>query len=324
MVEEETKDICAPRSYFSMKNVPSSDPQIFSHASNGGQLPSNHPSSHSRSPSFPPVPQAPVNQGKIISGPVFNGTLANPLVYPPSSIPIFSCMHPSSVTLISASQPSSYSPRPGILKPPSSQIPPSQPGAAKSFAQALGSHLIPYSSPSTQHSFPAPFKDHEGVHIRIPSSPYQESLADLKFCLVGRFIGKRPSVEWMQANAKLYWKVEHSVALLNSHYLFFRFKSEQDLSLVLSGSPWKIEPFSINLSRWYQSFKPDLDDPAIKPVRFPLLSELWRSEIFFAIARGIGNPLKIDDITERRSKLLYARICVDIDLRLQRSKSLLI
>lgn len=62
---------------------------------------------------------------------------------------------------------------------------------------------------------------------------------------------------------------EHSVALLNSHYLFIRFKSEQGLSLVLSGSSWKIEPFSINLSRWYQSFKPDLDNPAIKPLRFP-------------------------------------------------------
>lgn len=103
----------------------------------------------------------------------------------------------------------------------------------------------------------------------------------------------------MQANAKLYRKVEHSVALLNSHYLFFRFKSEQGLSLVLSGSSFQIELFSINLSRWYQSFKPDLEDPAIKPVRF-------RSEILFAIARGIGNPLKMDDITEIRSKLLYA------------------
>lgn len=38
-----------------------------------------------------------------------------------------------------------------------------------------------------------------------------------------------------------------------------------------------------------------------KPIRFP-----GRSEIRFAIARGVGNPLKMDDITKIRSKLLYA------------------
>ncbi|GAB4845018.1 hypothetical protein Ancab_038420 [Ancistrocladus abbreviatus] len=36
----------------------------------------------------------------------------------------------------------------------------------------------------------------------------------------------------------------------------------------------KIKPFIINLSRWYQSFNPDLDDVAIKGVRFPLHLEL--------------------------------------------------
>ncbi|XXG74058.1 hypothetical protein AAC387_Pa07g2876 [Persea americana] len=79
-------------------------------------------------------------------------------------MPIYAAIH---VTLISTSQLSTYShlqARPGILKPPSSQISPSQPGVARSFTQALGSHLIPYSSPSTQHSLPAPFKDPEGEH----------------------------------------------------------------------------------------------------------------------------------------------------------------
>lgn len=76
-------------------------------------------------------------------------------------------LHPSSVALISASQPSSYShlqaqARPDILKPPSSQVSTSQPGAAKSYTLSF---------------------------------PCQEGSADFKFCLVGRFNGKQPSVE---------------------------------------------------------------------------------------------------------------------------------
>lgn len=50
----------------------------------------------------------------------------------------------------------------------------------------------------------------------------------------------------------------------------FNHSIKQFVSSVECTRTWgKNEPFSINLSRWYQSFKPYLTNPAIKPVRFP-------------------------------------------------------
>lgn len=45
-----------------------------------------------------------------------------------------------------------------------------------------------------------------------------------------------------------------------------------------------------------------------------LPQEYWRSKILFAIARGIGIPLSLDDATISKSLGDYARVLVDLDL----------
>lgn len=48
---------------------------------------------------------------------------------------------------------------------------------------------------------------------------------------------------------------------------------------------------------------------------YDLPQEHWRPKILFAIARGIGTPLSLDDATIRRSFGHFARVLVDLDLK---------
>jgi len=42
--------------------------------------------------------------------------------------------------------------------------------------------------------------------------------------------------------------------------------------------------------------------------------EYWRPRAIFSIARGIGTPLSLDDHTMKKSRGLFVRVLVDIDL----------
>lgn len=73
---------------------------------------------------------------------------------------------------------------------------------------------------------------------------------------------------------------------------------------------------SIRFSKWTPKFKFE-DESSITPVwvRLPDLPlHLYDKKSLFMIARILGNPVKIDEITADASRGSFARVCVDIDV----------
>ncbi|KAI8535167.1 hypothetical protein RHMOL_Rhmol10G0153300 [Rhododendron molle] len=78
-----------------------------------------------------------------------------------------------------------------------------------------------------------------------------------------------------------------SVKSDNAGFLYFEFKDEASQLAVLEGGPWFFSQKFIVLKKWRKGLS--------------------------RVASAIGQPKHVDRATEKRSRLAYARVCVEID-----------
>eukprot|EP00268_Persea_americana_P001034 TRINITY_DN103089_c0_g1_i1.p1 TRINITY_DN103089_c0_g1~~TRINITY_DN103089_c0_g1_i1.p1 ORF type:complete len:201 (+),score=19.25 TRINITY_DN103089_c0_g1_i1:51-653(+) len=147
------------------------------------------------------------------------------------------------------------------------------------------------------------------------------------FALIGRFAGRRPSIEWMEDKAKL-WSLSrpYVVSLTNKGYFISRFNSLEDKVSILSLSPLSIDKKKVVFLPW----SPGQDEaawPSIAPVWIRLTGlpyHCWSQNIIFSIANSIGHPIKLDNITMAQKILTFSRVLVNIDLSKPKPPSILV
>ncbi|KAJ8627657.1 hypothetical protein MRB53_020964 [Persea americana] len=143
------------------------------------------------------------------------------------------------------------------------------------------------------------------------------SKESFSFAVIGKFAGKRPSLEWVEEKAK-FWALSSPcmISLTIKGHFIFRFNSLEDKTYILGLSPLSLEKKKIFFLPW----SPGQDEmawPSTAPVWIRLAGlpyHCWSKHILFSLASSIGQPIKLDDITTAQRILTYARVLVNIDL----------
>ena len=78
----------------------------------------------------------------------------------------------------------------------------------------------------------------DGLVISLPNSLVESVTFGLKLCVVGRFIAFRPTIEMVHKWVSQKWKIRGSVGVsaMPSGLFYFKFMSEEDINLILSGT----------------------------------------------------------------------------------------
>ncbi|XP_020675529.1 uncharacterized protein LOC110094606, partial [Dendrobium catenatum] len=114
------------------------------------------------------------------------------------------------------------------------------------------------------------------------------------------------------------WSLKGSVQLLslNDGFFLLRFSCVEDFDMVWSRGVWFLLGKPFVLQKWHPKFVPKKEDFATVPIwvkihDLPLAC--WNSEGISRIASKIGIPVVADNLTEMKTRLTYARVCVLVD-----------
>ncbi|KAK1325154.1 hypothetical protein QJS10_CPA01g00003 [Acorus calamus] len=184
--------------------------------------------------------------------------------------------------------------------------------APTSFVQAVQQQRI------ISYTLPEPSTSNGRRVVRLNTEAHMSCLREQELSLVGKFAGRRPSVESIERNISRHWKTTQSVLVGfgTNGCLRFEFKCMEDLEGVLHAAPWYFAGTVLRLKRWDQKFDPSIDFPALVPVWVKIHNlsfDLFRQDLLISIGKGIGKPLRIDAYTLARKRLSYARLCVEIN-----------
>ncbi|KAK9273392.1 hypothetical protein L1049_018202 [Liquidambar formosana] len=98
---------------------------------------------------------------------------------------------------------------------------------------------------------------------------------------------------------------------------FYLFKSSSDANSlrVLDSGPWYFAGKLIILQKWHEGIQFSKVKLSKVPVWVKLYNvplNLWTIEGLSYAASAVGTPLYLDDATESRSRINYARVCTEI------------
>ncbi|KAI0522403.1 hypothetical protein KFK09_004782 [Dendrobium nobile] len=99
-------------------------------------------------------------------------------------------------------------------------------------------------------------------------------------------------------------------------FFLLRFSCNEDFDMVWSRGVWFLLGKSFVLQKWHPKFKPKKEDfltVAIWVKIHDLPLACWNSEGISRIASKIGVPIAADNLTEQKTRLTFARICVLVD-----------
>ncbi|XP_059625376.1 uncharacterized protein LOC132268562 [Cornus florida] len=138
--------------------------------------------------------------------------------------------------------------------------------------------------------------------------------------LVGKSFHKRLPFKVVQAAAAKLWTSHGPThTILGENNLFiFRFNSSSQAEKVLSLGPWSIAGHPFSMMRWTNQSHLQPSTIASIPtwIKFYNISlEYWTANGLSYIASSVGEPLYADQATAERTKLKFARLCVNIDLK---------
>ncbi|KAJ4827210.1 hypothetical protein Tsubulata_023733 [Turnera subulata] len=87
-----------------------------------------------------------------------------------------------------------------------------------------------------------------------------------------------------------------------------------DYNRVLYDGPWIVADHVLNVRKWQPRFDPDeaAIDRAVIWVQIPkLYREYYDHSILFRVAKRVGHPIKVNEVTLRATRVKYARVCVE-------------
>ncbi|XP_075475010.1 uncharacterized protein LOC142505786 [Primulina tabacum] len=155
--------------------------------------------------------------------------------------------------------------------------------------------------------------------ILFPDQVISSLSAPFKFALVGRITGNRrltPNSDILSALSCIGLLGSHTVRFLPRGYMVLTLSCEEDYLRFWTQPLVSIRSVVIRFSKWTPEFKFEADS-SIAPVwvRFPDLPlHLYAKQSLYPLAKILGNPVKIDEITAEGTRGSFARVCVEIDV----------
>ncbi|KAI0492268.1 hypothetical protein KFK09_026537 [Dendrobium nobile] len=190
--------------------------------------------------------------------------------------------------------------------PPVPLIPP-----PSSYAANLAASSSPRDDWSLSYSKPA-----KKLSFAVTDLSEGKSLWSLS--LVGYSLGPRPYYERLRLAMEKAWKLKGELSLLSlaDDFFLLKFNVVEDYEMVSAGGPWFLLGKPFILQKWDPKFQPKRDESAAIPLWIKILNlplALWTPAGISRIASYIGIPLYVDNLTAKRTRLTFARVCVEVD-----------
>ncbi|KAL0923408.1 hypothetical protein M5K25_007464 [Dendrobium thyrsiflorum] len=178
------------------------------------------------------------------------------------------------------------------------------------------------------HIFGSTEAPNKSLHLSFfPYEPEVISFSDEKLlsgaeswslCLVGYSLGRRPYYEALLDAVKKTWPLKGSILLhsLSDGFFLFRFSCSEDFEQVWTRGVWFILGKPFILQKWHPKFRPKRENLISVPIWIKIHDlplACWNLEGISRIASKVGIPLAADSLTEQKSRLTFARVCVQVD-----------
>ncbi|CAL5443148.1 unnamed protein product [Camellia sinensis] len=164
----------------------------------------------------------------------------------------------------------------------------------------------------------------DGIY-NVPIKISKKGFFHWENALVGYFIDKRFSFHYVKTWAEKFWRnLLEDVVSIDNGFFIFKVKSEEAMDTILENGPYYVGARLIVIKKLQPLLKLTKCEFSSVPlwVKFynvPL--ELWSEEGLGYIASILGTPLYLDEPTFKRSRLTFARICIEVPANKEIPKS---
>ncbi|KAL0913651.1 hypothetical protein M5K25_017130 [Dendrobium thyrsiflorum] len=165
---------------------------------------------------------------------------------------------------------------------------------------------------------PIAFRHTQEEVIVFPKAKTDSAAEEWNLSLVGYSVGKRPYYEALLGAMRKTWHLQGNIQLFNLSDGFFliKFSSSVDFEMVWSAGVWFLLGKPFVLQKWSPRFRPQRENFSTVPIWFRILDLplcCWNSEGISLIASKVGIPLAVDALTAQKTRLTYARVCVQVN-----------
>ncbi|KAF9618118.1 hypothetical protein IFM89_000077 [Coptis chinensis] len=157
------------------------------------------------------------------------------------------------------------------------------------------------------------FETHQVDGIaEIPANIVEKGVSMWSEYVVGFFVEKRLPFPIVKAALARQWKVKGSYSISTDRELFyFKFNQDEDRKQVLEADSIFIAGKLFVNRQWSREVEAQKTKITSIPIWVKLMDlpkELWTDEGLGYIARLIGEPLRTDEATIERTRLMFAKI----------------
>lgn len=152
----------------------------------------------------------------------------------------------------------------------------------------------------------------------IPASDFEEEIRVCEKMLVGYFVGSRLSFHIVEKAMKEIWKLKGDFRLTingDSIFLFEYDLAEYRITALEQGSVF-ISTRLFLICPWHLFVEQDIQEMKTFPIWLNLMNisiHLWNAKGISMIASVLGIPLLTDKHTLARTRMSFARVCIEIE-----------
>lgn len=158
--------------------------------------------------------------------------------------------------------------------------------------------------------------------LEIEFSEVEKSRLEKKWgqSLIIKLLGGTLGFMQMKRRVQAMWGVGGKVELsdIGNGFFIASFSDMDDYFFALEGGPWLIQNHYLTVQTWKRNFNAmaeNIRHVAIW-IRLPgLPGDYYDQKFFYNLGNRIGKAIKVDEMTLKRARTMYARMCVEIDLK---------
>ncbi|KAF5186912.1 Rna exonuclease [Thalictrum thalictroides] len=151
----------------------------------------------------------------------------------------------------------------------------------------------------------------------VPDDVIQKGHKEWEDYLVGSFVGKRLPFPLVKNVLQKEWKIQNFDMVADEEVFYFKFQNEEDKMTVIEKGPIFIAGRLFVIRLWSPEIEKGRNLISTVPIWVKLEGvpkRLWSEEGLGFIASLIGRPVCLDEATEKKTRLKFARVCIEVDL----------
>ncbi|KAI8552263.1 hypothetical protein RHMOL_Rhmol06G0253300 [Rhododendron molle] len=142
---------------------------------------------------------------------------------------------------------------------------------------------------------------YENGQVMIPTKISENGALKWKNAIVGCFVDKRLSYFQVRSWAQRVWKIDaEDVVTLDNGFFVFNFRDAAALDYILENGPYFLFRYGLNSTMFPLNHGPKM------------------------VLSYIGNPLHLDEFTPDDNRLMFARVCIEVEAAKEIPKSFVV